>query len=207
MSKKDNTKAESGNNSANEREQRITGLTTRLSEVFEQASNLAEKDPAKKSMLVRVDDLENRVEFWQNYLESIRQELRTWDEEVDRIESQLSGLEKAFAAKVDELDHPRLPSSWRDITQKVIYQTQDGRLVKFGKRQIKVAKRIDHQNAHLEAIEKGRVASKHEEGLVPSQESGFELKSKVMGRYASHHRFHAYYDGNVLFFPGKHTND
>jgi hypothetical protein len=33
------------------------------------------------------------------------------------------------------------------------------------------------------------------------------LKSKVMGRGASHHRFHAYYDGNVLFFPGKHTND
>ena len=207
MSKKDSAKAESGNDSANGRQQRLIELTTRLNQVFKQASSLGEKDPTKKSMLVRVDDLENRVDFWQNYLESIRQELKTWDEEVDRIESQLSGLEEALAAKVDEPDHPRLPTSWRNIEREVIYQTQDGRLVKFGKRQIKVAKRIDHQNAHLEAIEKGRVASKHEEGLVPSQESGFELKSKAMGRGASHHRFHAFYDGNVLFFPGKHTND
>ena len=189
------------------RQQRITELTTRSHYVFKQASNLGEKEPTKKSILVRVDDLSNRVEFWQNYLESIREELRTWDEEVDQVEDQLSRLEKALATKVDEPDHPRLPTSWRDIEREVIYQTQDGRLVKFGKRQIKVAKRIDHQNGHLEAIEKGRVAPKHEEGLVPSQEPGFELKSKVMGRGASHHRFHAYYDGHVLFFPGKHTND
>lgn len=207
MSKKDSTKAQSGYDSANGRQQRITELTSRLNEVFKQVSNLGEKEPAKKSMLIRVDDLENRVEFWQSYLESIRLELLTWDEEVLRIDSQLSRLEQALAAKMDEPDHPRLPASWRDIEREVTYQTQDGRLVKFGKRQIKIAKRIDHQNAHLEVIEKGRVASKHEEGLVPSQESGFELKSKVMGRGASHHRFHAYYDGDVLYFPGKHTND
>ena len=68
MSKKDSTKAESGNDSANGRQQRLTELTTRLNEVFKQASSLGEKDPTKKSMLVRVDDLENRVEFWQQLI-------------------------------------------------------------------------------------------------------------------------------------------
>ena len=76
----------------------------------------------------------------------IRQELLTWDEEVARISSQLSRLEEALAAKVDEPDHPRLPASWRDIEREVTYQTQDGRLVKFGKRQIKIAKESGRNN-------------------------------------------------------------
>ena len=122
MSKKGSTKAEFDNGSANGRQQRLTELMARLNKVLKQASSLGEKDPTKKSMLVRVDDLENRVEFWQKYLESIRQELKTWDEEVDRIESQLSGLEEVLAVKEDKPDHARLPASWRNIERGVIYR-------------------------------------------------------------------------------------
>ena len=43
-------------------------------------------------------------------------------------------------------------------------------------------------------------------GGMGEQKEAHALKSKALGRGVGHHRFHAFYDGDVLYFPGKHTN-
>lgn len=106
----------------------------------------------------------------------------------------------------EELQQVPLPSGWKEIQAEVVYVTTLGLRVRFGKKQIRLAKRYDSRGRHLKVIENGRVATEKDEGLVPSQESGYELKSKALGRGVGHHRFHAFYDGDVLYFPGKHTN-
>ena len=106
----------------------------------------------------------------------------------------------------EEQQQVPLPTSWKQIQAEVVYVTSLGVRVRFGKRQIRLAKRYDSRGRHLKAIKNGRVATEKDEGLVPSQESGYELKSKALGRGVGHHRFHAFYDGDVLYFPGKHTN-
>ena len=138
--------------------------------------------------------------------ESIEKELKSWDEEVERVEVQLSALEQAITAQVeqDTPDYPRLLTSWQDIEPKLIYQTKDGRLVKFSKRQIKFGQKYDLKDEHLKAIEIGDVAPKGTQGIVPSEKKGFDKKTKVKGQ-GGDYRFQARYDGNVLYFPGKRT--
>lgn len=206
MVKKGSTQAKSGHEGRNGRQERITVLATRLDKVFEQANKLPEKDSTKKSMLVRVDDLSNRVEFWQNYLKSIQEELKTWDEEVDRIEIQLSGLEKGLVAKSeeDQPEHPNLPSRWRDIEPEVTYQTQDERKIRFSKQQINLGKKFDKRAKHLKAIEIGNVPPDGRAGIVPSEIKGFDKKTKVKGK-GGDYRFQARYEQDVLYFPGLRT--
>ena len=176
MVKNDRTKMEEDYESINRRQQRITELTIRLDNLFEQADNLPDTDSTKKSMLLQVNGLNKRVEFWQDYLESIQKELKSWDEEFDRVEVQLSGLEQAIAAKseADTPDHPRLLTSWRDIEPEVTYQTEDGRRVRFSKRQIKFGQKYDLNDEHLKAIKIGNVAPKGTQGIIPSEKKGFD---------------------------------
>lgn len=206
MVKKESTKAEQGNEGHNGRQQRITELATRLDKLLEQANKLPEKDSSKKSILVRVDDLSNRVEFWQNYLKSIEEELKTWDKEVDQIDMQLSGLEEALVAKSeeDQPSHPGLPTSWRDIEPDVTYQTADERKIRFSKQQINLGKKFDKRAKHLKAIEVGHVPPDGRAGIVPSEMKGFDKKTKVKGK-GGDYRFQARYEQDVLYFPGLRT--
>lgn len=206
MVKKERAKAQSANKGHNERQQHITELATRLDQLFKQANKLPETDSSKKSMLVRVDDLSNRVEFWQNYLKSIQEELKTWDKEVHQIDMQLSGLEEALVAKseADQPSDPSLPTSWRDIEPEVTYLTQDERQIRFSKQQIKLGKKFDKRGKHLKVIEVGDVAPDGRPGIVPSEMKGFDKKTKVKGK-GGDYRFQARYEQDVLYFPGLRT--
>ncbi len=98
-----------------------------------------------------------------------------------------------------------LPNSWQEIQPDTVYQTTDGRLVSFGKDQIQLGITYDQNGKHLRAIEKGRVPPKGNNGLVPSQEAGYDLKSKVLGK-GGDYRFHGIIIDGVLHFPGKITD-
>ena len=74
-----------------------------------------------------------------------------------------------------------LPNSWQEIQPDTVYQTTDGRRVSFGKDQIQLGITYDQNGKHLKAIEEGRVSPKGNNGLVPSQEADYDLKSKVLG--------------------------
>ncbi|MCC5663272.1 hypothetical protein LC653_04825 [Nostoc sp. CHAB 5784] len=74
-----------------------------------------------------------------------------------------------------------LPNSWADIESDITYQTTSDLLVSFSQEQIKL---------DLKAIEKGQVPPRANTGLVASQEEGYDLKSKVLGK-GGDRRFHA----------------
>jgi hypothetical protein len=57
---------------------------------------------------------------------------------------------------------------------------------------------------HLKAIEKGKVPPRGGVGLVDSQEEGYDLKSKILGK-GGDRRFHAMFMNEVLHFPGLTT--
>ena len=100
---------------------------------------------------------------------------------------------------------PTLPNSWREIQPDTVYQTADGQQVSFGKDQIQLGITYDQDGKHLRAIEKGRVPPKGNNGLAPSQEAGYDLKSKVLGK-GGERRFHGKFIDGVLRFPGKITD-
>ena len=97
-----------------------------------------------------------------------------------------------------------LPDNWSDIQPDTVYQTTDGLLVSFATNQIKLAVKYDQKGKHLKAIEKGEVSVRGNIGLVPSQEEGYDLKSKVLGK-GGDRRFHAILIDEVLHFPGLDT--
>jgi hypothetical protein len=98
-----------------------------------------------------------------------------------------------------------LPVRWSDIQPDVVYQTSAGLLVSCADEQIKLGIRYDPKGKHLKAIEKGVVPGRGSMGLVPSQEEGYDLKSKVLGK-GGDRRFHAKLRDGVLFFPGLTTD-
>jgi hypothetical protein len=97
-----------------------------------------------------------------------------------------------------------LPNSWVEIQPGVVYRTANGLLVSFASEQIKLGMKYDQNGKHLKAVEKGIVALRGNIGLVPSQEEGYELKSKVLGK-GGDRRFHAMFVDDVLHFPGLAT--
>jgi hypothetical protein len=97
-----------------------------------------------------------------------------------------------------------LPDNWSDIQPDTVYQTTDGLLVCFASEQIKLGIKYDQKGKHLKAIEKGEVPARGNIGLVPSQEEGYDLKSKVLGK-GGDRRFHAKLIDGVLHFPGLAT--
>ncbi|KYC37798.1 hypothetical protein WA1_04610 [Scytonema hofmannii PCC 7110] len=97
-----------------------------------------------------------------------------------------------------------LPNNWEDIQPDTVYQNTSDLLISFSQEQIKLGIKYDQNSKHLKAIEKGPVPSRGSIGLVPSQEEGFDLKSKVMGK-GGDRRFHARFIDGVLHFPGLAT--
>ncbi|SRR5579883_1523120 len=97
-----------------------------------------------------------------------------------------------------------LPNNWFDVQTDTIYQTTNGLLVSFSNEQIKLGIKYDQKGKHLKAIEKGEVPGRGNLGLVPSQEEGYDLKSKVLGK-GGDRRLHAKLIDGVLYFPGLAT--
>lgn len=110
-----------------------------------------------------------------------------------------------------------LPNKWLEIESDQVYFTSKGKLVSFGKNQIELGQKYDPNNKHLKAIEKGEVSPRGNIGLVPSQEEGYHLKSKVLGK-GGNYRFHGKYISQsitidnqenfymLLHFPGLMTD-
>jgi hypothetical protein len=78
-------------------------------------------------------------------------------------------------------------------------------LVSFSTKQIRLAKRYDQNNKHLKAIQNGRVTPDGSIGLVPSEEAGYDLKSKVLGE-GGDYRYQGKFIDGVLHFPGVKTS-
>jgi hypothetical protein len=97
-----------------------------------------------------------------------------------------------------------LPNNWSDVQSDTIYQSTSGVLVSFADEQINLGSRYDQNGKHLKAIEKGEVSPRGSIGLVPSQEDGYDLKTKVLGK-GGNRRFHARFTDGVLYFPGLDT--
>ncbi|MEA5503828.1 hypothetical protein VB735_12040 [Halotia wernerae UHCC 0503] len=94
-----------------------------------------------------------------------------------------------------------LPNNWADIKSDTVYLSTSGLLVSFANEQIKVGLKYDQNGKHLKAIEKGQVPPRGNVGLVPSQEEGCDLKSKVLGK-GGNYRFHAKFIDCILHFSG-----
>ncbi len=94
-----------------------------------------------------------------------------------------------------------LPNSWIDIQPDIVYQTTNRLLVSSSQEQIKLGIKYDQNGKHLKAIEKGEVPPRANVGLVSSQEEGYDLKSKVLGK-GGDRRFHGKFIDGVLHFPG-----
>ncbi|MDF5707274.1 MAG: hypothetical protein PUP90_06215 [Nostoc sp. S4] len=93
------------------------------------------------------------------------------------------------------------PDNWADIQSDTVYLSINGLLVSFGSEQIKLGLKYDQKGKHLKAIERGLVSPCGNVGLVASQESGYDLKSKVLGK-GGDRRFHAKSIDGILHFPG-----
>jgi hypothetical protein len=101
-------------------------------------------------------------------------------------------------------DKVGLPNTWREVNPEQIYQSQSGLLVAFSSDQVRLGLLYDSIGKHLRAINKGMVSPKGSIGLVPSEEVGFDLKSKILGK-GGDRRFHGMMIEEVLYFPGKQT--
>jgi hypothetical protein len=98
-----------------------------------------------------------------------------------------------------------LPNRWQEIQSDEIYCSSEGRSVSFSETQVQLGILYDPLGKHLKAINKGIVSPKGNSGLVPSEESGYEFKSKILGK-GGDRRFHGKIVGGILHFPGKMTN-
>lgn len=94
-----------------------------------------------------------------------------------------------------------LPDNWADIQPDTVYLSISGLLVSFASEQIKLGLKYDQKGKHLKAIEKGLVPPRGNVGLVTDQESGYDLKSKILGK-GGDRRFHAKFIDGTLHFPG-----
>jgi len=100
---------------------------------------------------------------------------------------------------------PNLPDNWSSAEANIIYLTSDGRKISFSEKQMIIGQRYDRQSKHLQAIQKGEVSSRGRTGLVLSELTNFDVKSKILGK-GGNYRFHAYYKDDVLHFSGKRTS-
>lgn len=102
-------------------------------------------------------------------------------------------------------DNPELPHRWQEIQADKIYCSSEGRLVSFSQTQVQLGTLYDVQGKHLRAINKGLVPPKGNSGLTPSEEEGYDFKSKILGK-GGDRRFHGKIVEDVLHFPGKMTS-
>jgi hypothetical protein len=99
---------------------------------------------------------------------------------------------------------PKLPNCWQEIQPKQTYCSKTGQLVSFRQTQIQLGILYDASGKHLKSIDKGLVSPKGNSGLVPSEESGYDFKSKILGK-GGDRRFHAKIIEGILHFPGSMT--
>jgi hypothetical protein len=99
---------------------------------------------------------------------------------------------------------PALPNRWQQIQPNQIYRSSEGRLVSFAINQIDLGILYDPFGKHLRAINKGIVPTKGSTGLVPSEQPGYDFKSKILGK-GGDRRFHGRIIEGILHFPGKQT--
>jgi hypothetical protein len=104
-----------------------------------------------------------------------------------------------------EPEIPELPNRWQEIQADEIYRSSEGRLASFSQSQVQLGILYDGLGKHLRAINKGLVPPKGNSGLVPSEEDGYDLKSKILGK-GGDRRFHGKVVEGVLHFPGKVTS-
>ena len=103
-----------------------------------------------------------------------------------------------------DAETPELPNTWQDIQADTIYRSLEGRRVSFSIKQIKLGILYDPIGKHLRAINKGLVPARGNTGLVPSEEPGYDFKSKILGK-GGDLRFHGKIVEGILHFPGKQT--
>lgn len=70
---------------------------------------------------------------------------------------------------------------WQNLEPDVPYLIGDTRGA-FSKNVLRSLCRFDAHGKHLKAIEKGRVPPHGQNGMVPSEIQGYELKTKVLGQ-------------------------
>jgi hypothetical protein len=104
-----------------------------------------------------------------------------------------------------DLEPPELPNRWQEIQPDIVYRISESRLVSFNKNQIQLGISYDPIGKHLKAINKGLVSPKGSMGIVPSEESDYDFKSKILGK-GGDRRFHGKIIEGILHFPGKQTN-
>lgn len=203
---------------------RIDKLKNLVGDVLKQARNLSERDKRRGWIQKRVSSLKDDLDVLLGILKEGTADqsfgkgeppFSEWDEPLDKIENELQNLNDSLpkskeclrpvpAGKSQEEPPISLPSEWGRLTVDVIYHTKDGRKVKFSRQQINLGQRFDRNNKHLKAIESGDVRPVDNQGLVPSDKTGFDKKSKVLGK-GGDYRFQAKYEGDVLYFPGVRT--
>ena len=103
-----------------------------------------------------------------------------------------------------DTEAPELPNTWQEIQPDEIYQSLEGMRVSFSIKQINLGNLYDPIGKHLRAINKGRVPSKGNIGLVPSEEPDYDFKSKILGN-GGDRRFHGKIVEGILHFSGKQT--
>ncbi|NJL39888.1 MAG: hypothetical protein HC840_17120 [Leptolyngbyaceae cyanobacterium RM2_2_4] len=105
---------------------------------------------------------------------------------------------------MSDREFPELPNHWQAIAANTVYCSKEGRLVSFSQTQIELGTLYDALGKHLRAINKGLVPPKGNNGLVPSEEPDYDLKSKILGK-GGDRRFHGKILEDILHFPGKMT--
>lgn len=98
-----------------------------------------------------------------------------------------------------------LPLRWQEVDDGIVYSFSENGMVSFSYAQVRLGLLYDPLGKHLRAIRKGFVAPKGSVGLVPSEEPGYDFKSKVLGK-GGDRRFHGTMVEGRLEFPGKMTN-
>ena len=101
---------------------------------------------------------------------------------------------------------PCLPKRWQELESNKTYHADSGLLVAFSQTQIQLGMVYDSLGKHLRAIHKGIVPPKGNSGLVPSEETDYDLKTKILGK-GGDRRFHGKMANNILYFPGKQTTN
>lgn len=95
--------------------------------------------------------------------------------------------------------------TWDDIVADIVYRIGEYE-VAFSQSVLRRMRRYDPQTKHLKAIEKGSVGPKGQTGLVPSEEPGYDLKTKVLGKGGALRVYGYFREDDVLYFDqvGRH---
>ncbi len=156
-----------------------------------------------------LNQLQNKCENVKNIAAEATDYYEIAEEEFKQVTREATELKSYIQEKIsltNENEVETLPLSWEEIQPDTVYQTKAVMLVTFSNKQILLGKTKDRDGNHIRAIDKGEVPPQGHQGLVRSEEPGFDFKSKALGKKLSHYRFHGKMLNGILHFPGKVTN-